>query len=53
MKVNKGILNKIRAARTHGTAPMSSKFSITNLDEWQPVAQISYPARSSSVAITK
>lgn len=33
-------------------SPVSSKLFITNFDEWQPVAQISCPALSSSVAGT-
>lgn len=47
-----GILKIIRAARTNGTVPMSSKFSITDLGGWQPVVQISCPVFSSSVAVT-
>jgi len=41
--VNRGILKIMRAARTNSIALDSSKFSITNLDQWQPVAKISGP----------
>lgn len=41
--MNRGILRIMRAARTNSIALDSSEFSITNLDEWQPVANISGP----------
>ena len=44
--MNKGILKIMRAARTNSIALDSFEFSISNLDEWQPVAKISGPGLS-------